>query len=62
MLIENSGKALTKEEIMMVIWRDAFVEETNLVKQNSRLRKILNNQKYFRKLSRKRSFSGQLRL
>jgi DNA-binding winged helix-turn-helix (wHTH) protein/TolB-like protein len=42
LLVENSGKALTKEEIMSAVWRDAFVEEGNLAKQISRLRKILN--------------------
>ncbi len=42
LLVENNGKALTKEEMMQAIWQDAFVEETNLVKQISRLRKLLN--------------------
>lgn len=42
LLVENNGKALSKDEMMTAIWRDAFVEETNLVKQISRLRKLLN--------------------
>ena len=42
LLVENNGRALTKEEMMAAIWQDAFVEETNLVKQISRLRKLLN--------------------
>ena len=42
LLVENNGKALTKEEMMEAIWRDAFVEETNLAKKISRLRKLLN--------------------
>jgi TolB-like protein/DNA-binding winged helix-turn-helix (wHTH) protein len=43
MLVENNGRALTKEEMMTAIWRDAFVEEVNLAKQISRLRKIFNS-------------------
>jgi DNA-binding winged helix-turn-helix (wHTH) protein/TolB-like protein len=42
LLVENNNRALSKEEMMRAIWRDAFVEETNLVKQISRLRKIFN--------------------
>lgn len=42
LLIEHNGKALTKEEMIAAVWRDAFVEEGNLAKQISRLRKILN--------------------
>lgn len=42
-LVENNGRALTKEEMMAAIWRDAFVEEANLAKQISRLRKIFNS-------------------
>lgn len=42
-LVENSGRALTKEEMLSAIWQDAFVEEVNLAKQISRLRKVLNN-------------------
>src|SRR5688500_11422989 len=43
--VENNGKALTKEEMMQAIWRDAFVEETNPVKQISRMRKLFNTDK-----------------
>lgn len=42
LLVEHNGKALSKEEMMTAIWRDSFVEESNLAKQISRLRKILN--------------------
>ena len=42
LLVENNGKALSKEEMMRAVWQDAFVEETNLAKQISRLRKIFN--------------------
>lgn len=41
-LIKNNGRRLTKEEMMAAIWEDAFVEEGNLAKNISRLRKILN--------------------
>jgi TolB-like protein/DNA-binding winged helix-turn-helix (wHTH) protein len=43
LLVENNGKALTKDEMMTAIWQDAFVEESNLAKQISRLRKIFNS-------------------
>jgi len=42
LLVENNGRALSKEEMMQIVWRDAFVEEGNLAKQISRLRKIFN--------------------
>jgi TolB-like protein/Tfp pilus assembly protein PilF len=43
LLVENNHKALSKEEMMEALWRDSFVEESNLAKQISRLRKILNS-------------------
>lgn len=42
MLVENNGHALSKEEMISAIWHDSFVEESNLAKQISRLRKIFN--------------------
>ncbi|HEY7180373.1 MAG TPA: FlgO family outer membrane protein, partial [Blastocatellia bacterium] len=42
LLVENNHKALSKDEMMEAIWHDSFVEESNLAKQISRLRKILN--------------------
>jgi DNA-binding winged helix-turn-helix (wHTH) protein/TolB-like protein/Flp pilus assembly protein TadD len=42
LLVENNGKALSKEEMLTAIWQGAFVEEGNLTKQISRLRKLLN--------------------
>ncbi len=42
LLVENNGKALSKEKMMSTVWQDAFVEEGNLAKQVSKLRKILN--------------------
>lgn len=42
LLVENNGRALSKEEMMQTVWRDSFVEEGNLAKQISRLRKIFN--------------------
>jgi TolB-like protein/DNA-binding winged helix-turn-helix (wHTH) protein/Tfp pilus assembly protein PilF len=47
-LVEHNGKALTKEELMSAVWDEAFVEEGNLAKQISRLRKLLetNGSKY----------------
>jgi DNA-binding winged helix-turn-helix (wHTH) protein/TolB-like protein/Tfp pilus assembly protein PilF len=43
LLVENNGKALSKEEIISAVWHDTFVEEGNLAKQISRLRKIFNS-------------------
>lgn len=42
LLIENRGRLLTKDEMMTSIWEESFVEESNLAKNISRLRKILN--------------------
>jgi DNA-binding winged helix-turn-helix (wHTH) protein/TolB-like protein/Flp pilus assembly protein TadD len=43
-LVENNGRAISKEEMMGVLWNDAYVEESNLAKKISRLRKILNGE------------------
>lgn len=42
LLIENNGRLLTKDEMITSIWEESFVEESNLAKNISRLRKILN--------------------
>ncbi|MGI8882956.1 MAG: winged helix-turn-helix domain-containing protein [Pyrinomonadaceae bacterium] len=42
LLVENNGRALSKEEMLAAVWQDAFVEEGNLAKQISRLRKLFN--------------------
>ncbi len=43
LLVENNGRALSKEEMMSTIWQDSFVEEGNLAKQISKLRKIFDS-------------------
>ena len=43
LLVENNGRALSKEEMMAALWQDAFVEESNLARQISRLRKVLDS-------------------
>jgi len=40
-LVENSGRILEKEELMKAIWPHAIVEETNLTRNISTLRKVL---------------------
>jgi Tol biopolymer transport system component/DNA-binding winged helix-turn-helix (wHTH) protein len=40
-LVENSGRLVSKEMLMRQIWADSFVEEGNLNQTVSRLRKIL---------------------
>jgi len=40
-LIQNSGRLLTKDELMKRVWPDSFVEEANLTVNISALRKAL---------------------
>ncbi len=40
-LVENSGHILSKEEVMKKVWADSIVEEANLTKNISTLRKAL---------------------
>jgi TolB-like protein/Flp pilus assembly protein TadD len=40
-LVQNSGRVLTKQEIIERVWHDTIVEESNLARQVSSLRKIL---------------------
>ncbi|PYT01843.1 MAG: hypothetical protein DMF63_03125 [Acidobacteria bacterium] len=42
LLVRHNGQLLTKEQMMTSIWEESFVEEGNLTKNISRLRKILN--------------------
>src|SRR4051812_103180 len=41
MLVENNGRLLEKEELIRQVWPDTFVEENNLNKNVSALRKAL---------------------
>jgi len=40
-LVANSGRMLTKDELMRAVWPDSFVEESNLTQQISTIRKTL---------------------
>ena len=40
-LVRNSGRMLSKEELMATLWPDSFVEESNLTQQVSTIRKAL---------------------
>lgn len=42
MFVENNGKILSKDKMMSAIWKDTFVEESNLAQYVSRLRKTLS--------------------
>lgn len=42
LLVRHNGRLLSKEQMMSSIWEESFVEEGNLAKNISRLRKILN--------------------
>ena len=41
-LVESSGRVLTKEELMKLVWPDSFVEEANLSRHVFTLRKALD--------------------
>src|SRR5437588_765962 len=41
-LVEHGGHVMDKDELMKKVWPDTFVEEVNLAKNVSRLRKILD--------------------
>src|SRR5687767_10820154 len=43
MLVRDSGHVVEKDEIMRAIWPDHFVEESNLTRNISLLRKALNS-------------------
>lgn len=40
-LVQNSGRMLSKEELMHTLWPDSFVEESNLTQQVSMIRRAL---------------------
>src|SRR5262249_21290419 len=42
-LVRNRGRLVEKDELMREIWPDRFVEETNLARNISVLRKVLGN-------------------
>src|SRR5947209_8903645 len=42
MLVEHNDQALSKEEMLAAIWENSFVEEGNLSKQISLLRKVIS--------------------
>src|SRR5215467_11222196 len=42
-LVQNSGRVLTKQEIIEHVWHDTIVEESNLARQVSSLRKLLGH-------------------
>jgi DNA-binding winged helix-turn-helix (wHTH) protein/TolB-like protein/Tfp pilus assembly protein PilF len=42
-LVQNSGRMISKEELMGALWPDSFVEESNLTQQISMVRKALGD-------------------
>ena len=42
-LVERAGQLVRKEELLQLLWPDAFVEESNLTKHVSNLRKALGD-------------------
>jgi pimeloyl-ACP methyl ester carboxylesterase/DNA-binding winged helix-turn-helix (wHTH) protein len=51
-LVENAGRLLRKDELMLAIWPDSVVEENNLDHCISRLRKLLLPAKYIETVPR----------
>jgi DNA-binding winged helix-turn-helix (wHTH) protein/TolB-like protein/Tfp pilus assembly protein PilF len=43
LLVQNSGRMLSKEELMRILWPDSFVEESNLTQQVSMIRRVLGD-------------------
>lgn len=43
LFVENSGKLITKNEILEKVWADSFVEESNLTFTVNQLRKLLSD-------------------
>ncbi len=43
LFVENSGKLITKSEILEKVWADSFVEESNLTFTINQLRKLLSD-------------------
>src|SRR6266481_7621645 len=43
-LVENGGRVTEKDELLKKVWPDTFVEEVNLAKNVSFLRKILGSE------------------
>ena len=41
-LVENNGRVVTKSELLAIVWPDSFVEEGNLNRNVSTLRKALD--------------------
>src|SRR6185295_10744165 len=42
-LVENPGRTIDKNELMQTVWEDTFVEEGNLNRHVSTLRKLLGD-------------------
>ena len=46
-LVKNSGRLLSKAELMQALWPDSFVEESNLTVQISAVRKVLGEEQSY---------------
>jgi DNA-binding winged helix-turn-helix (wHTH) protein len=52
-LVTRPGRVLEKAELLKLVWRDTFVEETNLTQNISALRKVLGEAKYIATVPRR---------
>ena len=60
-LVENRSRALSKEELLQLVWPDTFVEEGNLKFNVSVIRKALGDESWIETLPRRGyRFSGQV--
>src|ERR1700722_17312618 len=42
LLVQNAGRTVTKDELLKAVWRDSFVEESNLTQTIFMVRKALD--------------------
>lgn len=52
-LVARPGRVLEKAELLKLVWRDTFVEETNLTQNISALRKVLGEAEYIATVPRR---------
>jgi len=52
-LVRNSGRLITKDDLMKAVWHDSFVEESNLTLNIHTLRKIFNNNSFIETVPKK---------
>src|SRR6266496_3204430 len=60
-LVEHSGQMLTKDELLVAVWPDATIEESNLTVSINAIRKALGDDEYIETVARRGyRFTGQV--